>query len=137
MDVDLRLRHPKWADGTPTVRINGRTVDSHSRPGSYFTLRRTWSSGDTIEIEYPMSLHTEPLPGDPQKIAVLYGPIVLAGALGTDGMLEGVAYAKDHPTYTGADLFISDGLRRDRQPYAMETPRSPRRRREWSGSPLG
>ena len=33
-----------------------------------------------------MKLHTEPLPGTTNIIALLYGPIVLAGELGTNGM---------------------------------------------------
>jgi hypothetical protein len=33
-----------------------------------------------------MDLHAETLPGAPGQVALLYGPIVLAGRLGTDGM---------------------------------------------------
>jgi DUF1680 family protein len=40
-----------------------------------------------------MKLHTEPLPGTTNIIALLYGPIVLAAELGTNGMPH--PYAKD------------------------------------------
>ncbi len=40
-----------------------------------------------------MKLHSEPLPGTTNIVAVLYGPIVLAGNLGTNGMPA--PYAKD------------------------------------------
>jgi len=39
-----------------------------------------------VEIQLPMKLHAEPLPGTTNIVALLYGPIVLAGNLGTNGM---------------------------------------------------
>jgi hypothetical protein len=39
-----------------------------------------------VEVQFPFSLRTETLPGNDDIVAVLYGPIVLAGKLGTDGM---------------------------------------------------
>ncbi|MGH7977233.1 MAG: DUF4986 domain-containing protein, partial [Limisphaerales bacterium] len=62
-------------------------------PESYVTLNREWKNGDAVEIRLPMKLHTVPLPGTTNIVAVLYGPIVLAGELGTNGMP--VPYAKD------------------------------------------
>ena len=35
-----------------------------------------------------MKLHTEPLPGNSNIVAVLYGPVVLAGELGTNGTAQ-------------------------------------------------
>jgi hypothetical protein len=40
-----------------------------------------------------MKLRTEPLPGTSNIVAVLYGPVVLAGELGTNGMPY--PYARD------------------------------------------
>jgi DUF1680 family protein len=36
-----------------------------------------------------MTLRTEPLPGAPDIVAILYGPIVLAGRFGTEGITPG------------------------------------------------
>lgn len=47
---------------------------------------REWRDGDTLDIEIPMKLHVEPLSGEPKIVALMYGPIVLAGELGTAGM---------------------------------------------------
>jgi DUF1680 family protein len=116
----LRLRHPRWAKGDLSVRVNGESVETESDPGSYLSLRRTWASGDSVSVEFPMSLHTEPMPDDPQRVAVLYGPIVLAGDLGTDGMPAGGAYAKDHLVFTGDELFLPAELREDRDPYPVK-----------------
>ena len=58
-----------------------------------FTLDREWRNGDTVEIQLPMKLHTESLPGTTNEVALLYGPIVLAGELGTNNMPN--AFARD------------------------------------------
>jgi hypothetical protein len=66
--------------------VNGKKQPVDSRPGSYFTLAREWRDGDTVSIQMPMRLHTEFLPGTTNEVAVLYGPVVLAGELGTNAM---------------------------------------------------
>src|SRR5262249_18401269 len=52
----------------------------------YFVLDRTWRDGDSVELHLPMSLHVQPMPDDESLQAVLYGPLVLAGRLGTAGL---------------------------------------------------
>jgi DUF1680 family protein len=52
-------------------------------------LKRQWQTGDAIDIDLPMTLRTEPLPGNPDTVALLYGPIVLAGQLGKQGITPG------------------------------------------------
>jgi DUF1680 family protein len=82
----LMLRHPAWA-GPATVSINGKPQPVQSDAGSYYiNLSRTWHDGDTVEYHLPMSLHLEPLPGHDSTVAVMYGPIVLAGELGSDNL---------------------------------------------------
>lgn len=81
----ILLRYPGWS-GTPSVAVNGKKVRIDQEKGSYIRLERRWKPGDRITAEFPMSLRLEPVPGDPSKAAVLYGPVVLAGQLGTEGM---------------------------------------------------
>jgi hypothetical protein len=47
-------------------------------------LNRTWKNGDKVEIKIPFSLRVESLPDNPNRVAVLYGPLVLAGELGAE-----------------------------------------------------
>jgi DUF1680 family protein len=82
----LKIRHPAWASAGLTVSVNGKKLAAVSAPGSYFTLAREWHDGDKIEIHFPMALHTEPLPGASNTVAILYGPIVLAGEMGANAM---------------------------------------------------
>ena len=82
----LKIRLPAWAVDGVTVSVNGKKQKVESTPGSYFALSREWRDGDKVEIQFPMRLHTEPLPGTSNTVAILYGPIVLAGELGTNAM---------------------------------------------------
>ena len=82
----LKIRHPDWAVDGLKVSVNGKIQKIESAPESYFTLQREWRDGDKIEIQLPMKLHAEFLPGVTNEIALLYGPIVLAGELGTNAM---------------------------------------------------
>jgi hypothetical protein len=81
----LKIRWPAWAEKI-SVRVNGKTQKISGAPGSYVSLDRQWQNGDRVEIKLPMKLHAAPLPGASNIVEVLYGPIVLAGNLGTNGM---------------------------------------------------
>ncbi len=78
----LNVRVPYWVAGTPEVSVNGRKQSgARAGVGAWMTVTRTWKDGDRIEIRLPMRLHTMALPDDPEQVAVLYGPVVLAGIL--------------------------------------------------------
>jgi uncharacterized protein len=93
-DVTLKIRHPGWC-ATTTVKVNGTTVATSRDPGTYIALKRTWKAGDVIEVDVPMALRMEPLHASTTHAAVVYGPIVLAGALG-------------HEVAAGADLHVNE-----------------------------
>ena len=82
VNLGLRLRHPGWARQGITVVVNGKTESVAGQPGSFVEIRRTWKNGDRVQLTIPMSLRMETLPDNPQRAAILYGPIVLAGELG-------------------------------------------------------
>jgi DUF1680 family protein len=82
----LKIRHPAWATGDLKISINGKRQKTGSAPGSYVTLQREWHDGDVVNVELPMKLRMEFLPDNTNEVAVLYGPIVLAGVLGTNLM---------------------------------------------------
>ena len=85
-ELTLRIRRPGWAGKGFTVRVNGRKQKIVGGPGSYVTLTRRWKTGDSVEVHLPLELRIEALPGNMDTVAVLWGPIVLAGELGRDGM---------------------------------------------------
>ena len=77
--LDLHIRAPEWATRGVRVRVNGEPADVDAKPGSYMSVRRGWRDGDSVEVEMPMSLHGHPMPDDPELVAIMYGPLVLAG----------------------------------------------------------
>jgi DUF1680 family protein len=98
VELTLNLRHPRWAEGM-TIAVNGKTVDAGGS-GMYAAVIRTWKDGDRVELRLPMALRTEPLPGTTDKFAFLYGPIVLAGGLGREGLESIDEYAVDQTDYS-------------------------------------
>jgi DUF1680 family protein len=110
-EFTLALRRPYWAGGGFRIRVNGEPVadaappqpDVDASPGrrqydypdtasTFVRLTRTWRSGDTVELTLPKTLRLEPLPDNPRRAALLWGPLVLAGDLGPErsrGPVEG------------------------------------------------
>jgi len=81
----LNVRHPGWS-ATLVVKVNGAEVLRSDQPGRYLRVDRTWRDGDRVEIALAMALAAEPLPGSPDIVAFRHGPVVLAGALGSEGV---------------------------------------------------
>ena len=81
----LALRRPAWAGEGFAVQINGRAVSKLPAAGSYVELERRWKNGDTVALTLPKRLHAEPLPDNAGRVALLWGPLVLAGDLGPEG----------------------------------------------------
>ncbi|MGA2116490.1 MAG: beta-L-arabinofuranosidase domain-containing protein [Bryobacteraceae bacterium] len=87
-ELALRLRIPAWLRSAPVIKLNGKALEASSSPGSYLALTRTWKTGDRVEMEMRMHLTTEATPDDPHTQAFLYGPLVLAGDFGAEGLNE-------------------------------------------------
>lgn len=88
LKMAMRLRIPGWLKTGPTVKINGAALEATASPGSYLAIHRTWKNGDKVEMELPMHLTVEKMPDDHTMQAFLYGPLVLAGDFGGDGLTE-------------------------------------------------
>ena len=78
----LALRRPSWAGGGFAVKLNGAPVATPGTRGSYVEITRTWRTGDRVDVTLPKTLRLEPLPDNPDRVAITWGPLVLAGDLG-------------------------------------------------------
>jgi DUF1680 family protein len=96
VQLALNLRIPEWLT-SGSIKINGKPIDASASPGSYLTLSRIWKTGDRVEMDLPMRLRIEAMPDDPKTQAVLYGPIVLAGDLGTKGLAPELIVGPSQP----------------------------------------
>lgn len=83
--MKLRLRVPYWA-AKGSAKLNGKPLEDFAEPSGYFMIDRTWVNGDRVELGLPMNLHSLSLPNDISTRAFLYGPLVLVGRLGTEGL---------------------------------------------------
>ena len=95
--LSVRLRIPGWLQSEPTVKLNGKAIEASAAPGSYLTLSRVWKKGDRIDLQLPMHLSMEYASGNPRLQAYLYGPLVLAGDLGSDGLTERMLIGPNSP----------------------------------------
>ncbi|MBN2272744.1 MAG: glycoside hydrolase family 127 protein [Bacteroidales bacterium] len=80
----LQIRYPYWAEQGISIAVNGKKQRINQEPGSFIPIKRTWNTGDKVEVNIPFSLRLETMPDDSNRIAVFYGPLVLAGELGPD-----------------------------------------------------
>ena len=96
-EMPLYIRYPYWTANI-SIKINGRKISVKQKPGSYITLNRKWVTGDKVEITYPMRLWIAPSNDNPDIAAIMYGPLVLAGEMGTDQFIK-------HAPYSNPELF--------------------------------
>ncbi|HBF33049.1 TPA: glycosyl hydrolase [Candidatus Sumerlaeota bacterium] len=81
----MNIRVPSWAAGPVVAKVNGKEEFKGEKKG-WVAINRKWKKGDVVEVSLPMNLHLYRKCDDPKSVAVLYGPTLLAGALGTDKM---------------------------------------------------
>ncbi|MEN3612483.1 beta-L-arabinofuranosidase domain-containing protein [Plantactinospora sp. ZYX-F-223] len=81
----IRVRIPAWTTGA-TISVNGTVQSIATTPGSYATITRTWSAGDTITVRLPMRVIMQAANDNPNVAAVTYGPVVLSGNYGNTAL---------------------------------------------------
>ncbi len=84
LNMNINVRYPSWASKGIIIKINDEEKKFAENPGSFISLNRTWKDGDIIDVKIPMSLRLESMPDNPNRLAVCYGPLVLAGELGPE-----------------------------------------------------
>lgn len=76
----LRLRYPAWATKMD-IKVNGKKVKAIKGTDGYVAISRQWKAGDKVEVQLVMQLREEATKDDASKVALVYGPIVMAGKL--------------------------------------------------------
>ena len=84
--LTLKIRVPYWIDKEVVVKV-GEQLYTCKQQG-YLTIEGNWKQGDQIEMMLPMGLHQYVSKDDPHKVAIMYGPLVLAGMLGKENFPE-------------------------------------------------
>jgi uncharacterized protein len=94
VSLTLMLRYPSWAKNGIEIKVNGKPFIVTHKPGNFIPIARTWRTGDKVELKIPFSLRLESMPDDSNRVAIMYGPLVLAGDLGpvADSMSKDAMY---------------------------------------------
>ena len=103
----LRLRVPSWASAA-SVKVNGRALEVTPSAGSYLSVTRAWKKGDRVNLELPMSLAAEPFADEPGVQAFLYGPVVLAGDLGNQGLTDALVNNQQGPAVAKIPMSVPE-----------------------------
>ncbi len=108
----ISLRIPAWCE-TPSVSVDGHAAAPRVVNG-YLRLHRAWRKGQVVRLVLPRKLRIEPTLDDPRTVALLIGPLVLAGDLGpATRRWDGLA-----PAMVGDDFARGDDLARSIVPTA-------------------
>jgi len=122
VELALNIRVPYWATNRLTVKINGAPQSVSAQPSSYLTLRRPWKNGDKVEVSMPMALHIHPMPDDETIQAMMYGPLVLVGRLGTKDLSRDAMYGGYDTTLVGDPIAAPDIAADKNHPTAWVEP---------------
>jgi DUF1680 family protein len=86
--MTINIRYPEWATSGVAIKINGKAFKVKKAANGYIPIERNWSNKDRIEVILPMQLKMNPTKDNANVVAFTYGPIVLAGKMGTAGMIS-------------------------------------------------
>ncbi|KAJ5812212.1 hypothetical protein N7474_008513 [Penicillium riverlandense] len=83
--ANIRIRIPSWAARPMQLSINHSNTTITGHPGSYLSVDRMWSSGDTVSFILPTEYHLEEYTGEYEipghsRYALEYGPVLMAFA---------------------------------------------------------
>jgi DUF1680 family protein len=101
------LRRPRWAGDGFSISVNGQAIKELPKAGSYIEIKHEWKAGDSITLTLPKTLHAEPLPDNPTRMALVWGPLVLAGDLGAEQRGGGGRGGRGVTTQPGASALVS------------------------------
>ncbi len=76
--MSLAFRVPGWSAGLRAA-VNGSPLEACGRPGQWARVVREWKPGDEVTVTIPLALRMVPVDQQhPRRVAVLWGPVVLA-----------------------------------------------------------
>lgn len=83
----LRIRIPWWCMGEMEVYVNGKK-ETYRQENHFAVIEKEWNQ-DIVEVKIPKGITCWPLADEPDTVAFLDGPVVLAGLVGEERMLFG------------------------------------------------
>ncbi|MCR5119825.1 MAG: glycoside hydrolase family 127 protein [Lachnospiraceae bacterium] len=102
----LKLRIPGWCVGTPSVIFKDKASAAFEIEGSHILIKDIAAGKLAFNIVFASKVVAEALPDRPELVALVDGPIVLAGLTDKDcgiemkGGVESALYQRTEHTYT-------------------------------------
>ena len=79
--INLKIRKPRWAESL-NLFVNGERQDIESvQGGGYIEMERVFSDNDAVTLQMPLKYEVRTLPDMENRIAIFYGPSMLAAVL--------------------------------------------------------
>jgi DUF1680 family protein len=117
--IPIHIRKPYWLQSGAVIKVNGEVVKNIAADKEgYWVVNRKWKKGDVIEVVLPATLHAMEMPDNASRKAFFYGPVLLAGNLGTTepDPMKGI------PVLVTAGSDIKQWLKQDdRDPLTFKT----------------
>ncbi len=88
VEFSLKLRLPEWLSDQATVWVNGERQEPQAQAPGFECIQRVWNE-DTVVLELPKTITASPIPDEPDTVAFLDGPVVLAGLCDREIALTG------------------------------------------------
>jgi len=85
-EATLHLRIPGWLAAPVALSVNGAPQPAAATPSGYLAVKRVWRTGDVVTLTLTAALRLERAKDAPSTVSVFYGPLLLAGRLGREGM---------------------------------------------------
>jgi DUF1680 family protein len=95
----FKFRYPNWGASGIAINVNDQAVKLNASPGTFVGVEREWKNGDKLRVQFPLNVRAESLPGAPTTKAFFFGPLLLAGDLGTSNLPAPIVYARDQCQY--------------------------------------
>ena len=82
VELEIKVRCPSWVIGRSWIDPNkalGITEMITARPGEYLSVKRVFRDGDLLMVQCNGGMRVERMPDDPQRVAVMSGPVLMVG----------------------------------------------------------
>ena len=107
--LTLAVRRPSWAGERFSLKVNGEAKQDLPKAGSYVELNRVWKTGDRVELVLPKRLREEPLSDNPHRVALMWGPLVLAGDVQPEDRSRPADWAASRSDPPRVPVFVAAG----------------------------
>lgn len=94
--IQWNIRVPAWCKSGFALKVNGKRATGKRLENGYCLLAGEWKAGDVIEVTLPMTLWINHDKGNPRMGSLMYGPLVLAADMGTQGVTEALIHPEDY-----------------------------------------